>query len=126
MLIGVMSLFEATLTLPGLAGVALTVGMAIDANVIIFERIRDELRAGKTPRTAIHTGFNRAFWTIMDSNLTTLITALVLYEYGTGPIKGFAVSLSIGIVTSVAAALLITRLLFDFYPGDRPVASLSI
>jgi preprotein translocase subunit SecD len=126
MLIGVMSLFEATLTMPGLAGVALTVGMAIDANVIIFERIRDELRLGKTPRTAIHTGFNRAFWTIMDSNLTTLITALVLYEYGTGPIKGFAVSLSIGIVTSVATALLITRLLFDFYPGDRPVASLSI
>ena len=126
MLIGVMSLFEATLTMPGLAGVALTVGMAIDANVIIFERIRDELREGKTPRTAIHTGFNRAFWTIMDSNLTTLITALVLYEYGTGPIKGFAVSLSIGIVTSVATALMITRLLFDFYPGDRPVASLSI
>ncbi len=126
LLIGVMSLFEATLTLPGLAGVALTVGMAIDANVIIFERIREELRAGKTPRASIHTGFNRAFWTIMDSNLTTLITALVLYEYGTGPIKGFAVSLSIGIVTSVAAALVITRLLFDFYPGDRPVASLSI
>ena len=126
LLIGVMSLFEATLTLPGLAGVALTVGMAIDANVIIFERIREELRAGKTPRAAIHTGFNRAFWTIMDSNLTTLITALVLYEYGTGPIKGFAVSLSIGIVTSVAAALVITRLLFDFHPGDRPVATLSI
>ncbi len=126
LLIGVMSLFEATLTLPGLAGVALTVGMAIDANVIIFERIREELRAGKIPRAAIHTGFNRAFWTIMDSNLTTLITALVLYEYGTGPIKGFAVSLSIGIVTSVAAALVITRLFFDLYPGDRPVASLSI
>jgi preprotein translocase subunit SecD len=126
MLLGVMSLFEATLTMPGVAGVALTVGMAIDANVIIFERIREELRAGKTARAAIHTGFNRAFWTIMDSNLTTLITALVLYEYGTGPIKGFAVSLSIGIVTSVAAALLITRLLFDLYPGDRPVESLSI
>jgi preprotein translocase subunit SecD len=126
MLIGVMSLFEATLTMPGIAGIALTVGMAIDANVIIFERIREELRAGKTPRASIHTGFNRAFWTIMDSNLVTLFTALVLYEYGTGPIKGFAVSLSIGIVTSVAAALLITRLLFDLYPGDRPVESLSI
>jgi preprotein translocase subunit SecD len=126
MLIGVMSLFEATLTMPGIAGIALTVGMAIDANVIIFERIREELRAGKTPRAAIHTGFNRAFWTIMDSNLVTLMTALVLYEYGTGPIKGFAVSLSIGIVTSVAAALLITRLLFDLYPGDRPVETLSI
>ena len=126
MLLGIMSLFEATLTMPGVAGIVLTVGMAIDANVIIFERIREELRAGKTPRAAIHTGFNRAFWTIMDANITTLITALVLYEYGTGPIKGFAVTLSIGIVTSVVAALVITRILFAFHPGDRPVESLSI
>jgi len=126
MLLGIMSLFEATLTMPGLAGIVLTVGMAVDANVIIFERIREELREGKLPRAAIHTGFNRAFWTIMDANLTTLITALVLYEYGTGPIKGFAVTLSIGILTSVAAALVITRILFAFYPGDRPVESLSI
>jgi preprotein translocase subunit SecD len=126
MLIGIMSLFEATLTMPGVAGIVLTVGMAVDANVIIFERIREELREGKTPRAAIHTGFNRAFWTIMDANITTLITALVLYEYGTGPIKGFAVTLSIGIVTSVAAALVITRILFAYYPGDRPVESLSI
>jgi preprotein translocase subunit SecD len=126
MLIGIMSLFEATLTLPGMAGIVLTVGMAVDANVIIFERIREEMREGKTPRAAIHTGFNRAYWTIMDANITTLITALVLYEYGTGPIKGFAVTLSIGIVTSVFAALVITRILFEFYPGDRPVESLSI
>jgi preprotein translocase subunit SecD len=126
MLIGIMSLFEATLTMPGMAGIVLTVGMAIDANVIIFERIREEMREGKTPRAAIHTGFNRAFLTIMDANITTLITALVLYEYGTGPIKGFAVTLSIGIVTSVFAALVITRTLFAFYPGDRPVESLSI
>jgi preprotein translocase subunit SecD len=126
MLLGIMSLFEATLTMPGVAGIVLTVGMAIDANVIIFERIREELREGKTPRAAIHTGFNRAFWTIMDANLTTLITALVLYEYGTGPIKGFAVTLAIGLVTSVSAALVITRILFDLYPGDRPVESLSI
>jgi preprotein translocase subunit SecD len=126
MLLGIMSLFEATLTMPGVAGIVLTVGMAIDSNVIIFERIRDELREGKTPRAAIHTGFNRAFWTIMDANLTTLITALVLYEYGTGPIKGFAVTLSIGLVTSVSAALVITRILFEFHPGDRPVESLSI
>ncbi len=126
MLIGIMSLFEATLTMPGMAGIVLTVGMAVDANVIIFERIREEMRAGKTPRAAIHTGFNRAFLTIMDANITTLITALVLYEYGTGPIKGFAVTLSIGIVTSVTAALVITRMLFAFYPGDRPVESLSI
>jgi preprotein translocase subunit SecD len=121
-----MSLFEATLTMPGVAGIVLTVGMAIDANVIIFERIREELREGKTPRAAIHTGFNRAFWTILDANLTTLITALVLYEYGTGPIKGFAVTLAIGLITSVAAAMVVTRILFEYYPGARHVESLSI
>ena len=126
LLIGVMSLFEATLTLPGLAGVVLTVGMAVDANVIIFERIREELRTEKTPRGAVNTAFNKAYWTIMDANITTLITALVLYEYGTGPIKGFAVTLSIGVVTSVFAALVITRAMFAVYPGTRPVESLSI
>jgi len=126
MLLGLMSLFQATLTMPGVAGIVLTVGMAIDANVIIFERIRDELREGKTPRASIHTGFNRAFWTIMDANITAMITALVLYEYGTGPIKGFAVTLSIGLITSVAAALVVTRILFDLYPGNRPVQTLSI
>ena len=126
LLIGVMSMFEATLTLPGIAGIVLTVGMAVDANVIIFERIREELRANKTPRAAISTGFSKAFWTIMDANITTLGTALVLYNYGTGPIKGFAVTLSIGVVTSVFAALVITRLMFAFFPGDRHVESLSI
>jgi preprotein translocase subunit SecD len=123
---GVMSLFQATLTLPGIAGIVLTIGMAVDANVIIFERIREELRAGKTPRAAIATGFNKAFWTIMDANITTLITALVLFEYGTGPIKGFAVTLSVGVITSVFAALVFTRLLYQTYPGTRPIASLSI
>jgi preprotein translocase subunit SecD len=126
LLIGVMSLFKATLTLPGLAGVVLTVGMAVDANVIIFERIREELRGAKTPRAAVGTGFNKAFWTIMDANITTLITALVLFEYGTGPIKGFAVTLSIGVVTSVFAALVITRTMFMVYPGTRHIESLSI
>jgi preprotein translocase subunit SecD len=126
LLAGVMSLFEATLTLPGIAGIVLTVGMAVDANVIIFERIREELRAQKTPRGAIATGFNKAFWTIMDANITTLITAIVLFEYGTGPIKGFAVTLSIGVVTSVFAALVLTRLMFAIHPGTRPVESLSI
>ena len=126
MLIGVMSMFEATLTLPGLAGIVLTVGMAVDANVIIFERIREELRANKTPRAAISTGFSKAFWTIMDANITTLGTAIVLYNYGTGPIKGFAVTLSIGVVTSVFAALVITRLMFAVYPGDRHIETLSI
>jgi preprotein translocase subunit SecD len=126
LLVGVMSLFEATLTLPGLAGVVLTVGMAVDANVIIFERIREELRAGKAPRAAVATGFSKALWTILDANITTLITALVLFEYGTGPIKGFAVTLSIGVVTSVFSAMVITRALFQIFPGARQVESLSI
>jgi preprotein translocase subunit SecD len=126
LIVGVMSLTGATLTLPGIAGIVLTVGMAIDANVIIFERIREELRHGKTPRAAIGTGFKKALWTVLDANITTLITALVLYEYGTGPIKGFAVTLSVGIVTSVFSAMVITRLLFDLYPGTRTVPRLSI
>jgi preprotein translocase subunit SecD len=126
LLVGVMSLFDATLTLPGIAGLVLTVGMAVDANVIIFERIREELRAGKTPRTAIATGFDKALWTVLDANITTLITAIILFQFGTGPIKGFAVTLSVGILTSVFSALVITRLLFHLNPGDRVVAELSI
>jgi len=126
LLIGLMSLFEATLTLPGIAGLVLTVGMAVDANVIIFERIREELRVGKSVRAAVATGFEKARWTVLDANITTLFTALVLFSYGTGPIKGFAVTLSIGIVTSVFAALVITRLLFEIYPGSRTSVELSI
>ena len=129
LIVGLMSLPElpATLTLPGIAGLVLTLGMAVDANVIIFERIREELRAGKLPRAAVDTGFNKARWTILDANITTLITSLVLYEYGTGPIKGFAVTLSIGIVTSVFAALVLTRILFDFHlRGQRRLETLSI
>ncbi|MFP6630026.1 MAG: protein translocase subunit SecD [Myxococcota bacterium] len=126
LLIGLMSLFEATLTLPGIAGLVLTVGMAVDANVIIFERIREELRAGKNPRTAIATGFSKALWTVLDANITTLITAIILFEFGTGPIKGFAVTLSVGIVTSVFTALVVTRMLFHIYPGNRTVAEISI
>ncbi len=126
MMIGLMTLFGATLTMPGIAGFVLTIGMAIDANVLIFERIREELRAGKTPRGAIGAGFDKAFWAIMDSNITTIGTAIVLYEYGTGPVKGFAVALSVGIITSVFAALAITRVLFEFYPGDRHIEKLSI
>jgi len=126
LLIGLMSLFEATLTLPGIAGLVLTVGMAVDANVIIFERIREELRSGRAVRAAIATGFSKATWTVLDANITTLITAVILFQYGTGPIKGFAVTLSIGIVTSVFAALVITRLLYQLYPGTRSVSTLSI
>ena len=126
LLIGLMSYFEATLTLPGIAGLVLTVGMAVDANVIIFERIREELLAGKTPRVAIATGFSKALWTVLDANITTLITAVILFQFGTGPIKGFAVTLSVGILTSVFSALVITRTLFHIYPGHRSVAELSI
>ena len=100
--------------------------MAIDANVIIFERIREELRSGRAVRAAIATGFSKATWTVLDANITTLITAIILFQYGTGPIKGFAVTLSIGIVTSVFAALVITRLLYQLYPGTRSVSTLSI
>jgi len=126
LMLGVLSMAHATLTLPGIAGLVLTAGIAIDANVIIFERIREELRLGKSPRAAIRTGFSKALWTILDANITTLITALVLFQYGTGPVKGFAVSLSIGIVTSVFSALVITRIFYDIYPGNRPVSVLSI
>ena len=126
MVVGLMSLFEGTLTLPGIAGLVLTIGMAVDANVIIFERIREELRQGRAVRPAIGTGFQKALWTILDANITTFITALILYEYGTGPIKGFAVTLSVGILTSVFAALVVTRTLYALYPGQRTVDQLSI
>jgi preprotein translocase subunit SecD len=121
LLIGLMSLFEATLTLPGIAGLVLTIGMAVDANVIIFERIREELRDGRATRAAIATGFNKALWTVLDANITTLITGIILFQYGTGPIKGFAVTLCVGILTSVFSALVVTRLLLQLYPGNRPV-----
>jgi preprotein translocase subunit SecD len=126
LLVGLMSLFEGTLTMPGIAGLVLTVGMAVDANVIIFERIREELRTGRTPRAAISAGFQKALWTILDANITTLITALVLFEYGTGPIKGFAVTLSVGILTSVFSALVVTRLFYELHPGHKAVRELSI
>lgn len=126
MIVGLMSLFEGTLTLPGIAGLALTVGMAVDANVLIFERIREELRGGRAVRAAIAAGFDKAFWTIVDANITTLLTAMVLYNYGTGPIKGFAVTLAVGLVVNVFCALVIARQLYALYPADQPVERLSI
>jgi len=111
--LAVMSSFRATLTLPGIAGLVLTVGMAVDANVIIFERIREELRAGRAVRSAVQIGFNRSRWTILDANITTLIAAIVLYYVGHGPVQGFGVTLVIGIFASVFSALVVTRLLFD-------------
>lgn len=109
--LGVMSLLGSVLTLPGIAGFALSIGMAVDANVIIYERIKEELRTGKTLKASIDSGFKRAFWTIFDANVTTLITAVVLMYFGTGPIKGFAVTLSIGIIASMFVALTFTRYL---------------
>jgi preprotein translocase subunit SecD len=126
LLLALLSVFEATLTMPGIAGLILTMGMAVDANVLIFERIREELRSGRTPRNAIATGFARALWTILDSNITTFITAVVLFQYGTGPIKGFAVTLMVGILTSVFTALVVTRALYDWKPGRAPVTELSV
>ncbi|MDZ7343327.1 MAG: protein translocase subunit SecD, partial [candidate division KSB1 bacterium] len=121
-----LAFFKATLTLPGVAGIILTIGMAVDANVLIFERIREELRHGKTVRTAIDLGYSRAFLTIVDANLTTLLTALVLYQFGTGPIRGFAVTLSIGIIASMFTAIVVTRVIFDYFTSRRQLARLSI
>lgn len=125
-IIAVMSLFEATLTLPGIAGVILTLGMAVDANVLIFERIREELRLGKTPRAAVDAGYRRALITIFDSNLTTILAAAILFQFGTGPIKGFAVTLTVGIIASFYTAVFVTRVIFDRYLLSKKVEVLSI
>lgn len=126
LMIAVLSLLQATLTLPGIAGIVLTVGMAVDANVLIFERIREELRAGTSPQAAITAGYDKAFSTIADANITTLIAALVLFVFGTGPIKGFAVTLSIGIITSMFTAIVGTRALVNASVGNRRVNKLWI
>ena len=125
-IMGALAILKATLTLPGIAGLVLTVGMAVDANVLIFERIREELRVGKTPMAAIDAGYAKAFLTIMDANVTTLIAALVLLQFGTGPIKGFAVTLSIGIVASMFTAIVVTRFVFDLILSRIRVKRLSI
>ncbi len=125
-LLGVLAAFKATLTLPGIAGIVLTVGMAVDANVLIFERVREELRLGKTPRAAIDAGYAKAFLTIMDSNVTTLIAALFLFGFGTGPVKGFALTLSIGIVVSMFTAIFVTRMIFDYFVWNKSIKTISI
>ncbi len=127
LIIGVMSMIPgATMTLPGIAGIVLTVGMAIDANVLIFERIRDELNEGRNPQQAIHQGYANAFSTIADANITTLITAIILFAVGTGPVKGFAVTLSIGILTSMFTAIIGTRCLVNLVYGGKRIDKLSI
>ncbi len=125
-IVAVLSLLQATLTLPGIAGIVLTVGMAVDANVLIFERIREELRAGNTPHSSIHAGYEKAFSTIADANITTFIAAVVLYGFGTGPIKGFAITLAIGIVTSMFTAIMVTRAVLNLALGGKRLSKLSI
>ncbi len=126
LIIGVLSLLQATLTLPGIAGIVLTIGMAVDANVLIFERIREEMRLGKPPITAIDNGYSRALGTILDANITTLIAAVVLFQLGSGPVRGFAVTLAIGIVTSVFTAFSLTRLIIAFWVWKRRPATIPI
>jgi len=125
-IVAIMSLLGATLTLPGIAGIVLTVGMAVDANVLINERIREELRNGMSPQAAIHAGYGRAFSTIVDANVTTLIVAIVLYALGTGSVQGFAVTLIIGLLTSMVTAIFFTRAIINWIYGRRVVKQLSI
>jgi preprotein translocase subunit SecD len=125
-ILAVLAGFHFTLTVPGIAGIILTMGMAVDANVLIYDRIREELRAGKTVRAAVDAGYANATSAILDANITTLITALVLYQFGTGPLRGFALTLSVGIVSSVFTALIVTRLMFDAKLDRAAVQELSI
>jgi preprotein translocase subunit SecD len=125
-LLGILAWLNFTLTLPGIAGMILTVGMAVDANVIIFERIKEELRSGKTVTSAIQSGYDKAFRTILDANITTLIATFVLSQFGSGPIKGFAVTLSVGIVVNMFTSIMVTRLLFSLGVDLFRVKRLSI
>lgn len=126
LLSSIMSIINATLTLPGIFGIVLTIGMAVDANVLIFSRIREEVAAGMSPQNAIASGFSRAFSTILDANITTFLVAMVLFGVGSGPVKGFAVTLMVGIVTSQFSAIMVTRFMINLFYGGRPVKSLSI
>ena len=126
LMLAALAYFGASLTLPGIAGILLTVGMAIDANVLIFERIREEIRNGKTVRAAIEAGYAKAFRTIVDANVTTFIAAIVLFQFGTGPIKGFAITLCIGILASMFTAVFVSRVIFDSVMSQKKINQLSI
>ncbi len=126
LIVAILSMLQATLTLPGIAGIVLTVGMAVDANVLIFERIREEIRNGNTPQASIQAGYAKAFSTIIDANITTLIAAVVLFSFGTGPIKGFAVTLAIGILTSMFTAIIGTRAVINWIYGRKRVKALAV
>jgi len=125
-LLGALALMGATLTLPGIAGIILTIGMAVDSNVLMFERIREELRLGKTVRAAVDSGYNKALLTIIDSHVTTLITAIVLLQFGAGPIKGFAVTLSLGVMINLFSSLIGTKVVFDWINMRKQLKTLSI
>ncbi|MCH8013847.1 MAG: protein translocase subunit SecD [Candidatus Dadabacteria bacterium] len=125
-IMGFLSAFGVTLTLPGIAGLVLTLGMAVDGNIIIFERIKEELRTGKSTLAAIDAGYGRSLWTVLDANLTTLITALILFWFGTGPIKGFAATLSIGIISTVFSNVVVARVITSFIYENKKVPTLSI
>ena len=126
LIIAVLSLLQATLTLPGIAGIVLTIGMAVDANVLVFERIREEQRSGRTPISAVDAGYSRALTTIIDANLTTFIAALLLYMFGSGPVKGFAVTLGIGIFTTLFCSYFFARHLSSFYIMKNRDAKITI
>jgi preprotein translocase subunit SecD len=125
-IIATLSVFNFTLTLTSIAGIVLTVGMAVDANVIIFERIKEEYRLGKSAKASIDAGFSKAFWSIMDANITTLIASIFLSQLGKGPIQGFAITLSVGIITSMFTALFVSRLIYDFFTDVVGTTKLSI
>jgi preprotein translocase subunit SecD len=125
-MLAILAGFQAVLTLPGIAGIVLTMGMAVDANVLINERIREELRAGKSPRSAIEAGYDRALPAILDSNITTFLSGLILFQFGTGPVKGFAVTLCVGIVSTVVTAVYLTRVYYDYRIANRRLARISI
>src|SRR5215203_1312749 len=116
--------FEATLTLPGIAGMVLTIGMAVDANVLIAERMREEMRLGKSVRAVVESGYERALPAILDSNITTFLSGLILFQFGSGPVKGFAVALCIGIITTVFTAVFCTRLVYDYFLARRSLTTL--
>jgi preprotein translocase subunit SecD len=125
-LMGALAALGATLTLPGIAAIVLLVGMSVDSNVIIFERIREELKLGKSPKAALDAGYDKAFLTIMDSHITTLITAAVLFQFGTGPVKGFAVSLSLGVIINLFTSLIGTKVTFDLFLHKGKAQKMSI
>jgi len=126
LLLCVMAALQATLTLPGIAGIVLTLGMSVDANVLINERMREELREGKTPRDAVKLGYSRAWSAIRDSNFTTFVAGLILFQFGTGPVKGFAVTLCVGILTGIFSCIVVTRAWYDYLISVRKLVRISV